>query len=121
MVQSSRKKKITRRRVAQNLPRKRWTKCKCNAAWNNDDHEEYSSSSSTGREGQDIGSVDEGDMFEGETYLRASESLQEKTKRHEEENGPSTHVLPSLLFPVSEPIIPGQRKVLHLVCELVER
>ena len=110
-------KKITRRRVAQNLPRKRWTKCKCNAAWNNDDHEEYSSSSSsssTGREGQDIGSVDEGDMFEGETYLRASESLQEKTKRHEEENGPSTHVLPSLLFPVSEPIIPGQRKVLHL-------
>jgi len=117
MVQSSKKNKITRRRVAQNLPRKRWTKCKCSAAWNNDDHEEYSSSSSsssTGREGQDIGSVDEGDMFEGETYLRASESLQEKTKRHEEENGPSTHVLPSLLFPVSEPIIPGQRKVLHL-------
>ena len=78
MVQSSKKNKITRRRVAQNLPRKRWTKCKCSAAWNNDDHEEYSSSSSsssTGREGQDIGSVDEGDMFEGETYLRASESL----------------------------------------------
>ena len=54
-------------------------------------------------EEEDTGSLDEGDTFEGETYLRAGESLQEKTKRYEEENGESTHVLPSLLFPVAEP------------------
>ena len=65
-------------------------------------------------EEENTGSLDEGDTFEGEQYLRASESLREKTKRYEEENGPSTHVLPSLLFPVAEPLIPGQRKVLHL-------
>jgi len=90
----------------------------CNA-WNNDDHELYSSTdnsdnSNNKRGEQNTGSLDEGDMFEGETYLRASESLQEKTKRYEEENGQSTHVLPSLLFPIAEPLIPGQRKVLHL-------
>jgi hypothetical protein len=60
----------------------------CNA-WNNDDHELYSSTdnsdnSNNKRVGeQNTGSLDEGDMFEGETYLRASESLQEKTKRYE--------------------------------------
>jgi len=91
----------------------------CNA-WNNDDHELYSSTDNSDNsnnkrsEEQNTGSLDEGDMFEGETYLRASESLQEKTKRYEEENGQSTHVLPSLLFPIAEPLIPGQRKVLHL-------
>ena len=82
----------------------------CNA-WNNDDHEFYGTGAD---EEENTGSLDEGDTFEGEQYLRASESLREKTKRYEEENGESTHVLPSLLFPVAEPLIPGQRKVLHL-------
>jgi hypothetical protein len=110
------KNKITRRKM---LRRKEATTTTCNA-WNNDDHELYSStdnsdsSNNKRSEEQNTGSLDEGDMFEGETYLRASESLQEKTKRYEEENGQSTHVLPSLLFPVAEPLIPGQRKVLHL-------
>ena len=83
----------------------------CNA-WNNDDHEFYGGA--TDGDEENTGSLDEGDTFEGEQYLRASESLREKTKRYEEENGESTHVLPSLLFPVAEPLIPGQRKVLHL-------
>jgi hypothetical protein len=82
----------------------------CNA-WNNDDHEFYGTGAD---EEENTGSLDEGDTFEGEQYLRASESLREKTIRYEEENGESTHVLPSLLFPVAEPLIPGQRKVLHL-------
>ena len=75
----------------------------CNA-WNNDDHEFYGTGAD---EEENTGSLDEGDTFEGEQYLRASESLREKTKRYEEENGESTHVLPSLLFPVAEPLIPG--------------
>ena len=82
----------------------------CNA-WNNDDHEFYGTGAD---EEENTGSLDEGDTFEGEQYLRASESLREKTIQYEEENGESTHVLPSLLFPVAEPLIPGQRKVLHL-------
>ena len=96
---------LTRRRGRNNN-----TITTCNA-WNNDDHEFYG----TGAEDEEnTGSLDEGDTFEGEQYLRASESLREKTIQYEEENGESTHVLPSLLFPVAEPLIPGQRKVLHL-------
>jgi len=112
------KNKITRGKMMRRKEATTTTTTTCNA-WNNDDHELYSSTdnsdnSNNKRGEQNTGSLDEGDMFEGETYLRASESLQEKTKRYEEENGQSTHVLPSLLFPIAEPLIPGQRKVLHL-------
>jgi len=43
----------------------------CNA-WNNDDHEFYGTGGAD--EEENTGSLDEGDTFEGEQYLRASES-----------------------------------------------
>jgi hypothetical protein len=86
-------------------------------AWNNDDHENVYNTDMNNNNMNDYNndindeSSDDGDMFEGDDYLQASESLKQKHNKVFVDN---KHVLPALLFPVSEPLIPGQRKVLHL-------